>query len=126
MLLSWQGMFNNQRLVAPSANFKWKAAWGGSEVFVTGDFTAWAVGHSVCQSKLHENSQANEKKFCKSQIMTDNALLQELIPLRLSPLTGDFQLACSLPVRPCDRPNHFTVDLDICSNVKVWVASCVW
>ncbi|CAL8467114.1 g6650 [Coccomyxa elongata] len=37
-----QGMFNNQRLVAPSANFKWKAAWGGSEVFVTGDFTAWA------------------------------------------------------------------------------------
>ncbi len=37
-------MFNNQRLVAPSANFKWKAAWGGSEVFVTGDFTAWAVG----------------------------------------------------------------------------------
>jgi hypothetical protein len=38
-----QGMFNNQRLVAPSAHFHWKAAWGGREVFVTGDFTAWAV-----------------------------------------------------------------------------------
>lgn len=38
-----QGMFNNQRVVAPSANFHWKAAWGGAEVFVTGDFAGWAV-----------------------------------------------------------------------------------
>ena len=38
-----QGTFNNQRLVAPSANFHWKASWGGEEVFVAGDFTAWAV-----------------------------------------------------------------------------------
>ena len=38
-----QGFFNNQRLVAPSAAFHWQARWGGAEVFVTGDWCAWAV-----------------------------------------------------------------------------------
>ncbi|KAK9834998.1 hypothetical protein WJX81_003222 [Elliptochloris bilobata] len=36
------GCFNNQRLVAPSAAFAWQARWGGTEVFVTGDWCAWA------------------------------------------------------------------------------------
>ncbi|KAK9824654.1 hypothetical protein WJX72_012101 [[Myrmecia] bisecta] len=37
-----QGFFNNQRLVSPTVTFHWSRKWGGSEVFVAGDFTAWA------------------------------------------------------------------------------------
>ena len=38
-----QGRINNHRVVAPSAAFHWPRAWGGTEVFVTGDFAAWSV-----------------------------------------------------------------------------------
>ena len=38
-----QGQFNNQRLVSASATFTWLSKWGGREVFITGDFTAWTV-----------------------------------------------------------------------------------
>lgn len=36
-----QGHVNNQRHVVNSVQFVWKQEWGGSEVFVIGDFTAW-------------------------------------------------------------------------------------
>lgn len=36
-----QGHVNNQRHVVNSVQFAWKQEWGGSEVFVIGDFTAW-------------------------------------------------------------------------------------
>ena len=40
-----QGQLNHQRLVAPSADFRWQSRWSeaAQEVFVTGDFTGWAV-----------------------------------------------------------------------------------
>eukprot|EP00873_Tetraselmis_striata_P021949 jgi/Tetstr1/442213/TSEL_030360.t1 len=36
------GEFNNHCLVSPSHTFTWEKAWGGEEVFMTGDFVAWA------------------------------------------------------------------------------------
>lgn len=36
-----QGHVNNQRHVVNSVQFVWKQEWGGGEVFVIGDFTAW-------------------------------------------------------------------------------------
>ena len=40
-----QGQLNHVRLVAPSAEFRWQSRWSeaAQEVFVTGDFTGWAV-----------------------------------------------------------------------------------
>ncbi|KAK9810564.1 hypothetical protein WJX73_000994 [Symbiochloris irregularis] len=37
-----KGRRNHHRVVASSAEFSWAAAWGGSEVFVTGDFAGWS------------------------------------------------------------------------------------
>jgi len=40
-----QGQLNHVRLVAPSAEFRWQSRWAeaAQEVFITGDFTGWAV-----------------------------------------------------------------------------------
>mmetsp|Transcript_10746 Transcript_10746/g.25503 ORF Transcript_10746/g.25503 Transcript_10746/m.25503 type:complete len:556 (+) Transcript_10746:100-1767(+) len=37
-----KGTFNNHRLISPSHTFVWNKSWGGSEVFLTGDFAGWA------------------------------------------------------------------------------------
>ena len=49
---SLQGVFNNQRHVCPSVSFNWSSKWGGHEVFVTGDFSSWAVSWHPVSRKV--------------------------------------------------------------------------
>ncbi len=70
---------------------------------MTGDFTAWAVCASqINKAALDQYDAAlipNPASTLIEALMKDDACVQELIPLRLSPESGDFQLSCGLPVR---------------------------
>ena len=118
---SLQGVFNNQRHVCPSVSFNWSSKWGGDEVFVTGDFSSWAVSKVPVSWKgwLERLPMPAREDF---GVDTHPVVCgQELIPLRQNPISHDFHLSCSLPVSPfssspscCSQSEKFALKVQPC------------